>query len=372
MEKLKIIFICGSLENGKDGVGDYTRLLALELIKNGHEVYVIALNDKYVNELQYVNENNSNFFYFCRIPSFYSFSSKSKIINKIVSQFDPVWLSLQYVPFSFQDKGLTLRLSKMLVNIGHGRKWHIMFHEIWVGLKVNESIKKYIWGNLQRLIIINLVRRLNPILIHTQSPLYQKLLIKNNIKANILPLFSNIPNANTVDKDVNATDIVLIHFGSLHYVSNLNAFVNAVKNFQIKNKLNIVIKIIGRAGRNIEIWEKVCLASNINLEVLGEKEPEIIEKEIKQADIGISTTDLVLIHKSGAVAAMRECGIPVICLDNQWMPRGINVPSIPSGIYLFNNNVIEDCLNFRNETKDFPGLIEITKKFIADLTKTLN
>jgi hypothetical protein len=56
---MKIIFICGSLEPGQDGVGDYVRRLAAELILKQNEVSIIALYDKNVKrlrgEMQYDN-----------------------------------------------------------------------------------------------------------------------------------------------------------------------------------------------------------------------------------------------------------------------------------------------------------------------------
>jgi hypothetical protein len=42
---MKILFLTGSLEPGKDGVGDYTRLLANECGERGHEVFLLGLND---------------------------------------------------------------------------------------------------------------------------------------------------------------------------------------------------------------------------------------------------------------------------------------------------------------------------------------
>ena len=45
---MKLIFICGSLEPGRDGVGDYTRRLAGELIRQGHQIAIIALNYKII------------------------------------------------------------------------------------------------------------------------------------------------------------------------------------------------------------------------------------------------------------------------------------------------------------------------------------
>ena len=46
---MKIAFITSCLEPGKDGVGDYTRSLAAESSRNGHEVCLLALNDRHVD-----------------------------------------------------------------------------------------------------------------------------------------------------------------------------------------------------------------------------------------------------------------------------------------------------------------------------------
>ena len=46
---MKIMFICGSLEPGKDGVGDYTRRLCAHLKKHHIEVGILAYNDKFIN-----------------------------------------------------------------------------------------------------------------------------------------------------------------------------------------------------------------------------------------------------------------------------------------------------------------------------------
>ena len=59
---MKLLFLCGSFEPGQDGVGDYTRMLATELIQLGHQVSVIALNDQHINEtvdsIQVINGNS--------------------------------------------------------------------------------------------------------------------------------------------------------------------------------------------------------------------------------------------------------------------------------------------------------------------------
>ena len=58
---MKLVFICGSLEPGKDGVGDYVYILARELIDLGHTCLLIALNDQF---LETSSNSKSNLFQF--------------------------------------------------------------------------------------------------------------------------------------------------------------------------------------------------------------------------------------------------------------------------------------------------------------------
>mgnify|MGYP003474349261 CR=1 FL=1 len=50
---MKILFICGSLEPGKDGVGDYTRRFCGELLKMNYEVQILSIND--LHSISYIN-----------------------------------------------------------------------------------------------------------------------------------------------------------------------------------------------------------------------------------------------------------------------------------------------------------------------------
>lgn len=104
---MKILFICGSLEPGCDGVGDYTRRLAGELIRQGNEVQIIALNDKNVTAVTYqVQEDDITSITCLRLPQNISWNYRMNEAGVFSDAFNPGWLSLQYVPFAFQDKGL--------------------------------------------------------------------------------------------------------------------------------------------------------------------------------------------------------------------------------------------------------------------------
>src|SRR3954463_2329541 len=141
---MKIVFLCGCLEPGRDGVGDYSRRLGIELICQGHDVSLVALCDHNVlhetNELQELKGTTISVL---RIPNHVQDRSRFLMAKTFIDFKNPEWISLQYVPFAFQIKGLPFDLAGKLKILGEGRKWHIMFHELWVGpekasfLKIN-------------------------------------------------------------------------------------------------------------------------------------------------------------------------------------------------------------------------------------------
>ncbi|MEO7767543.1 MAG: hypothetical protein ABIS01_08960, partial [Ferruginibacter sp.] len=188
---MKIAFLCGSLEPGRDGVGDYTRRLAGELIRQGHEAGIIAINDQhFTGEFEGFQESEGLNLPMLRLPSHWPSNQRFKRAASWINSFNPGWISLQFVPFSFNAKGLPFGMSRLLMTLGKNRNWHIMFHELWVGMHIGAPRKEICWGYVQREIILSLIRRLQPRLIHTQSSLYKTQLAKLGVKALLLPLFS--------------------------------------------------------------------------------------------------------------------------------------------------------------------------------------
>src|SRR5690606_662431 len=99
------------------------------------------------------------------------------------------WLSLQFVPYAFHKKGLPFGLGSQLRKIGGTTKWHIMFHELWIGMEVGASQKDVIIGIIQKYIIKKFNIEIKPKVIHSQTDLYQAQLKSIGLKSEILPLF---------------------------------------------------------------------------------------------------------------------------------------------------------------------------------------
>src|SRR5947209_6737741 len=109
---MKIVFICGSLEPGKDGVGDYTRRLGATLISKGYELSIIALYDRFISSLEETTQKSDNYeIMVLRLPFSMQDRERYELARDYINKKDPVWLSLQFVIFSFHPKGLPLYLS---------------------------------------------------------------------------------------------------------------------------------------------------------------------------------------------------------------------------------------------------------------------
>ncbi len=66
-------------------------------------------------------------------------------------RFKPDVISLQYVPYAFDPRGLPFGLASRLRGVGNsGVRWHVMFHEICVGLGIGPSVKHRLIGALQQ------------------------------------------------------------------------------------------------------------------------------------------------------------------------------------------------------------------------------
>src|SRR3974390_3291412 len=99
---MKIAFLCSSLEPGRDGVGDYTRRLAGELIRQGHPCILTGLNDALISDAvtgsQEVEQTQVPAL---RLPDSMPWLERARRAREWLCGFGPDWYSLQFVPFGF-------------------------------------------------------------------------------------------------------------------------------------------------------------------------------------------------------------------------------------------------------------------------------
>ena len=237
---MKIIFLCGSLEPGRDGVGDYTRRLGSELIRQGHQIALLAINDFHLKEDEVSNLDNVDETPILRIAPGKKYKERFSKAKHFIDRFDPEWISLQYVPFSFQKKGFPWNLGKQLSKLGEGRKWHIMFHELWVGMDIESPAKHKILGTAQEFIARRIINRLEPKVIHTQANLYRLYLERLGYKIELLPMFGNIPVFYHGKNCKNQSILCLVIFGMIQPGAPIVQFVNDLASYRRKSKKYIL------------------------------------------------------------------------------------------------------------------------------------
>lgn len=368
---MTILFICGSAQPGKDGVGDYTRRLCGMLTTMGHQTRILALCDNHsslcINEIQEI-EGNKIVVY--RIPVFSSTKQRFIWSQNILNDFQPDWISLQFVPYSFNPKGLPFWLPSFLKKLKGNHKWQIMFHELWIGMDAGATFKSKCIGLLQKKIVLNILKNNNSI-INTQTDLYQSKIQALGYNAQILPLFSNIiksvdSNTRTVTDEFELRFCV---FGGIHYGAPVAKFIDELKQVlsssKEKRKLNFIF--IGNCGVAIEQWKKVFLGNQINFEITGFVPDSEISMLLSSCQYGISTTPYILNQKSGSLAAMFDHQLPVLCVARNWTVKGFNQERFLNLVNYQNIESINEFINRKFIASNENNLESVAIKFIKGL-----
>jgi len=349
---MRTAFLCGSLEPGRDGVGDYTRRLAGELIRQGHPCMAVALNDSHISQiLSESQEIEGTSIPVLRLPGAMPWKQRiTESLNR-AGAFNPDWMSLQFVPFGFHPKGLCYGLGRHLAAMNPKSSWHIMFHELWLGLGEGAPLKHRVLGALQRFMIMDLVARLRPSIVHTQTESYRVVLKREKIRASILPLFSNIPQVDgngwesileplvtkAAGKHYDRSELYLA--GVLGMVAPewsaeraVNTLLPLVQRFQKR----LVLVFYGKSNITSETVNKLKLTLQNRAEIVlaGERPSLEISRILQALDIGVATTPRQVIQKSGSVAAMLEHGLPVLVTRDDWRLRGPDAPPEESSTQL--------------------------------------
>jgi hypothetical protein len=340
-----ILFICGSLEQGKDGVGDYTRSLAHELAGRGVQVRIISLVDEYVNQIQenvWLSPEAGSEVKSLRIPRNTLWNEKVDIVRSELLNFIPDLISFQIVPFAYNPRGILFHVFPYFIKMGKGFKIQIMFHELWIGNQHGASIKEKVLGFLQKKYILKMIIGLNPVIIHTTSDLSIFLLKKNNINASKLPVFSNIrkvdknqaksdelfagTNVNWNQSDRKNTRIFTF-FGAIHSEWHPGKLMTELKRLGQLTGMQIVISSIGRTDVNVWNNLKKKYENDFVFIYLGERTPEEVSTFLQEVDFGISSYPDILVEKSGTIAAFRQHGLPVVLSRDELVIPGFSVES---------------------------------------------
>jgi len=326
---MRILFIAPSTIPGASGVGDYTTSLAEECARQGVPSALASLEETLITPEEKYTRTEEHGIPLLRISSSLPWSEKARLLREFADGFHPDWVSLQFVCFGFHPRGLVFSLGRRLRWALPKVKWHVMFHEIWVGRMKGAPWKTRILGWAQMFSIRSTIRFLEPLLCHTSNPTYRNLLPEAGVEPLELPLFGNIPIPDPLmphllfeELEAAGLEAPVSHerycifgiYGTLHPVWPPEPFLSHVQKACQQMKKTPVFVSIGSIGVGEELWRTMghTYEPAVRFVRLGHQSPEKIAHFFAGLDFGVAASNYQLIGKSSSAAAMLEHGVPLV------------------------------------------------------------
>lgn len=332
----RFLFICGGLEPGKDGIGDYARRLASGLAAYGHRSLLISFGDEYAPEktLDSAQGEEVDGITICRFRGSLVEHMVFETANTILNNFSPSLISVQYNPYSFNPKGVPFRFLFALKRLANNLPVHIVFHELWAFFAFPIPLRSKFYAPFQKQAVLFLMRELNVVSSYTSNEFYQNMLSSLGIASSLSPVFSNIRIASSNRLD-SAKFPPLPEAVFSNYAAKIGIFGNQVGKFsnskfnQLIDKIGILngqvllIVIGNQTKRTNSFVDKVVsmMPCTTHLYYSGFLSERYISILLQEIDFALTTYPYELAGKSGALAAVCEHGKPIffvgIDLDNR-------------------------------------------------------
>ncbi len=308
---MKILFAAGGFSSG--GIADYSKLLAGELRARGQEVDFLPLSG----------------------PETAAEGAARGARDKIAA-FRPDWISLQFNPFALQPRGLLWSKRRALAALLRGQKLHVMVHEVWLGIADQRGWKPRLIGALQKPAVTGLLRDLRPRLIHTSNPYYQDVLGRSGLKAELLPLFGNVPplpGDTAARRDLLGADaredVFRLGLFSGQIGARLPAsLIGALHDHAAARGQRLAVISAGRAAgidALFAAWRN-CYPE-VSFNILGERPQQELSQFMQAMDAALTHYPYYLCGKSGVAAAWLEHGVPLLTTWGDLTPGVAPVPS---------------------------------------------
>ncbi|MGV3706110.1 MAG: hypothetical protein ACO1NU_12110 [Arcticibacter sp.] len=377
---MKIVFFCGSLEDGKDGVGDYTRRLALKLVEGGCYVGIVAVHDQYVGEP--LKMEDSAGLKMLRLPKELSWRERSGLSAQFVDRIGPQWISLQYVGFAYDRYGLPWQMIPLIRRVSRNRDFHLMFHELWCGMSSSAPLKESILGGLQYCFIRAMLNRLKPSKIFTNIERYATKLSAFGAASRQVPVFSNIPLAEKVsdlvwqqvcaEKGLESllekpqTKLIAGFFGTIYGIPGFPSLIERIEQAAAGLGLECCMLLIGNSKKE-DLMRLAGGTITARIFELGLQSPGIINRAMDLVHFGVVTTPIDGINKSGGAAAWMERGVPMVISGEDATYKGEDTEAL-YGVFRVQSqeDVLKAFLRERN-TENQERLSSVANSYIESL-----
>jgi hypothetical protein len=291
-----------------------------------------------------------------RLSAEIPWQKRFEILQSVINTFQPDWLSLQYVPYGWNQRGLPFGLPQQLASLEGNFQWHIMFHELWIGEETGYSFFQKVIGWFQKRIVRELASTTRALL-HTSNLQYVTRLRNEGCPAKLLPLFSNIPITPPLflrDKVLLEAGVepnqqhdslrwIFVLFGAIHPEWSPEPLIRRIDALRrLEGRPPCLVIVLGRCSmRMVQRVSNACMELDWGFLHKGELPSPLISSYLHCADFGLATSPYSLIGKSGSVAAMQEHGLPVIVSRLEGMDRETGIGNLIRVDTLFEKSFLQ-------------------------------
>ena len=328
---MSLVIVVGGLEPMRDGIGDHSRRLAAALIKRGIPTALLALADQVVeDDSRRARQSDDGVeIETLRLSTRVPFQERAAQGRRFIEEVGGRHALFAFSPYQFDLRGVVSRALVELPEMVEGMTSSILFHETWIGEEETDGLWTRLVGFTQRRLVQMLAHDLKPVKLYSTNPVYRHMLDAYDIKTQVVPHCGNVPVQETRADDWlpqalaaagiamgpnGLKDFYLIGlFGSLYRGLELPRLLpsfEAVARRKGRKPLIANIGIIGN-GAQWARW-KLVYGERFGLVDLGPTTVLRISQFINTVDLGVSTTTLALVGKSGTAAAFIEHGVPLL------------------------------------------------------------
>jgi hypothetical protein len=351
---MTLALLCGSLEAGADGVGDYSRRLAAACTELGVTTSVVALHDRHVSSPRLEQQSADG----CcintlRLPVSLSWRHRSRLLAEQLRQWECSAISLQFVPYAFDRRGLPLGLLTLLghLEIVPDLRVHLMFHEIWIGISSSSDRRSRLIGHLQRRLVQAIHTTLCPAAVHVTNSTYACCLRRAGMEAVRLPLFSTLELPPTPPPVGPASTFSACVFGRIPPPWDPDPALEVVVAEAARRQQAPRLLLVGRPWiddpwfeRLQQRWPQLQIVRH-GIEPDSHKLCELI----RSCQLGLATVPWGLIEKSSAVSVFLSLDLPVLVSRNGWSLsrrwRGQDDPDLPDHSNLYRLSSLQQGLD---------------------------
>ncbi len=349
---MRVAIVCSCAEAGRNGVGDYSVRLASALVAAGHAALVVAERDTAQSGNAPSMELRENI-RIIRLPGSASNEQRAGWLDAELLAFEPDWVLLQFVSWGMANRGVLDPVPRALLGVLARWRLAVYFHELWLGLECGASLRHRWWGRAQRRSILRFLQLAKPALTLTSNAAYGAVLDRFGWKSGIMPLHGNIPVCSDARADAlgllkrsrgwvpwnsRREVLMLTVFGAVFPAWNPEPALQWLCAEARRRSQRVLLVSVGRPSeQGTVVLERLArrVDGTFSFVALGEASPRIISGLLQETDVGMPTTDWLLLDKSSAAAAMREHGLPILIVRNRQRFRDLPGFSVTHGPAVF-------------------------------------